>query len=63
MLCFFAESSRYYYLLSNTKYKENDYKLEEIDDALLDDMYNIGRVYFTDIKLIPKKNLTCRKTP
>ena len=36
-LCF-AEFSRYYYLPSNPKYKENDYQPEELDDESISGM-------------------------
>ena len=34
----FAEFSRYYYLPSNPKYKENDYQPEELDDEIVEDI-------------------------
>ena len=51
----FAEFLRYYYLPSNSKYKENNYQQEELDDALLEDVSNIGYIYPIDIKLLSKK--------
>ena len=34
----FSKFSRYYHLPSNTKYKENDYQPEELDDELVEDI-------------------------
>ena len=45
----FAEFSRYYYLPSNPKYKENDYQPEELDDEIVEDISNSNYLY-------PKKN-------
>ena len=43
--------------------KESDYQPEELDDAFLEDMSNIGYVYPRDIKLLSKEKLKCRKIP
>ena len=36
----FAEISRYYYLRSNPKYRENDYQPEELDEEIVEDILN-----------------------
>ena len=58
----FAEFSRYYYLPSNPKYKENDYH-PELDDESISGMSNIGYTYPKKIKLLSNGKLKCRKIP
>ena len=41
----FAEFSRYYYLSSNPKYKENDYQLEELDEEIVKDILSSDYLY------------------
>ena len=45
----FAEFSRYYYLSSNPKYKENDYQLEELDEEIVKDISSSDYLYPKDI--------------
>ena len=59
----FAEFSRYYYLPSNAKYKENDYQSEELDDEIVEDISNSDYLYPKDIKLLSNEKIKCRKTP
>ena len=47
----FAEFSQYYYLPSNSKYKENDYQPEELDDEIVEDISNSDYLYPKDIYL------------
>ena len=61
-LCF-AEFSRYYYLPSNPKYKENDYQPEELDDESISGMSNIGYAYPKQIKLLSNEKFKCHKIP
>ena len=58
-----AEFSRYYYLPSNPKYKENDYQPEELDNESISGMSNIGYAYPMLIKLLSNENLKCHKIP
>ena len=50
----FAEFSRYHYLPSNPKYKENGYEPEELDDKIVQDISNSDYLY---------EKMKCRKTP
>ena len=59
----FAEFSRYYYLPSNPKYKENDYQPEELDGEIVQDISNSDYLYPKDIKLLSNEKMKCRKTP
>ena len=59
----FAEFSGYYYLPSNSKYKENDYGTEELDDEILEDISNSGYLYPKDFKILSNEKMKCRKTP
>ena len=59
-LCF-AEFSRYYYLPSNPKYKENDYQPEGSDDESVSGMSKIGYAYPKQIKLLSNKNSSAVK--
>ena len=59
----FAEFSRYCYLPSHPKYKENDYQPEELDDEIVDDISNSDCLYPKDIKLLSNEKIKCRKTP
>ena len=43
--------------------KESGYQSEELNDAFLEDMSNIGYVYPRNIKLLSKEKLKCRKIP
>ena len=45
----FAKFSRYYYLPSNPKYKENDYQPEELDDDIVEDTSNSDYLYIPRI--------------
>ena len=57
----FAEFSRYYYLPSNPKYKENDYQPEEFDNESISGMSKIGCAYPKQIKLLSNKNSSVLK--
>ena len=57
----FAEFSRYCYLPSNPKYKENDYQPEEFDDESISGMSKIGYAYPKQIKLLSNKNSSAVK--
>ena len=59
----FAEFSRYYYLPSKPKYKENDYQPKELDDEIVEDNLNLEYLYPKDIKLLSNEKMKCRKTP
>ena len=59
----FAEFSRYYYLPSNPKYKENDYQPEELDHEIVEDISNSDYLYPKDIKLLSNEKMKCHKTP
>ena len=59
----FAEFSRYHYLPSNPKYKQNDHQPEELDDEIVEDISNSDYSYSKDIKLISNEKMKCRKTP
>ena len=48
----FPEFSRYYYLPSNPKYKENDYQPKELVDESVSVMSNISCAYPKQIKLL-----------
>ena len=52
-----AEFSRYCYLPSNPKCKENDYRPEELDDESISGMSNIGYAYPKQIKLLSNEKL------
>ena len=58
-----AEFSRYCYLPSNPKCKENDYRPEELDDESISGMSNIGYAYPKQIKLLSNEKLKCHKIP
>ena len=60
---YFAECSRYYYLSSNTKYKENNYQPEERDDEIVEDISNSDYLCPRNIKLLSNKKIKYRKTP
>ena len=57
----FAEYSRYYYLPSNPKYKENDYQTEELDDEIVEDISNSDYLYPNDIKLLSNEKMNAAK--
>ena len=59
----FDEFSRYYYLPSNPKYKENDYQPEEPDHESILGMSNIGCANPKQIILLPNEKLKCHKIP
>ena len=59
----FAEFSRYFYLPSNPKYKENDYQSEELDDEIVEDISKSDYLCPKDIKLLSNDKMKCRKTP
>ena len=58
-----AEFSRYYYLPSNPKYKENDYQSQELDDEIVEDISNSDYLYAKNIKLLSNEKMKCCKTP
>ena len=49
--------------IDRPKYKENNYQPEELDDASISDMSNIGYAYPKQIKLLSNEKLRCRKIP
>ena len=55
----FAKFSRYYYLPSNPKYKENDYQPEELDDDIVEDTSNSDYLYIPRIFICILQFLSC----
>ena len=59
----FAEFSRQYYLLCNSKYKENYFQPEKLDDEIVEDILRSDYLYPKDIKLLSNEKMKFRKAP